>query len=881
MASASDASSFVEPVAELSVQNWRTAGFSLVQGILPKELVEAAAADVARLAPTNTAEFGGVLFPSAKGHALNQLVLHPVILDGVSKILGTDDIRLTQADAWAKIGTPPQAGTNQDQRVHIDAHNHTFVVPPAWDEPVAVALIVYLSDYVGGGTGIVPREGPEDPAYQSGKNLLTPGGATEYPWINDRTEAEAWMKEHAPAGVAEFRQTLYAREKIAHYQKGTVLFYRHDIWHRGRPLESGKTRLVLNLSFRRADCDYWPSWNQGWPQSNYDLTQFMEKLFVGLTPEQRSVLSFPMPGHRYWNERTLREVHARYQHLGFDIKPYREAFEAAAKSVPPPPPAYPPEIPAPVVGESAWNPIRSKEQDGSALQPSWKDFELAPIKRERQEGANGEEETSSAANDWMDALADGIWPDPSLSASPIPSVSPSSASLYGSPASSLIDDCVHEIFSFLSTREWRNAAITGKLWLSAAVREPCRDILLLNYRAIPLRLACREENSCIESDVVESLSLRHHISDLSTSALGALRDSRIRTRQIHVSDVALAATRLSGLLCFSGTISDPSVTLKPITFFPSSFTSLSLLLQVVTVEALQRLVDALPSAPKLRHLHLERLIKAVDLSPLRECKSLENLEITCATYTPHASSWLHATFPPAHASVISGMSHLKRLKVNDGGIFDIEVLLQTGAIMPSLVSLDIHAATFTAGTLARLAHLAPQLIWLQPKCFFAPDLLSLPALELGEGLGNGGLHSFQHLRSLVLCEPPHSSGFDELLFRDALLQCPPASLTHLGLERSWHFSSPDSWASIFAVLRKLRSLTFRWCEGEKFLTSLEKVRPRVKQLQLLNCHLSTEGRQEVQLYWMAALQASGQDGEKILAAEIVPNLSIGREWGRE
>lgn len=708
------------------------------------------------------------------------------------------------------------------------------------------------------------------------------------------------------ARVAEFRQSLDAREKSAHYQKGTVLFYRHDIWHRGRPLEAGKTRLVLNLTFRRADCDYGPSWNPGWPASNYSATQFTEKLLVSLTPRQRSVLSFPMPGHRYWIERTLNEVEKRYKRLGFDMSPYREAFEESAKmkssaalpsafsssspsSALPPPPSFPPAIPSPVVGESAWHPIRSQEVEESSLQPSWKDFEFAPIRRSEGLETEGENTSMAAANDWMDALSDGIWPDPSLSSSPLParSSSPSSSGLQlsSSPAAVLIDDCLYEIFSFLTTREWRNAAVTGKVWLAAAAREPCRDITLLNYRAIPIRLACREDRSFDggvddESSLLESLSLRHHISHLSTSALGALRDSRIRTRQIHVSDVSLVATRLSGLRTFSGTITDPQVTRQPITLYPSSFTSLSLLLQVVTVEALQRLIDALPSAPHLRHLHLERLIKAVELTPLRECTQLVDLELTCATYTPHASSWLHATFPPEHARVVSGMSQLERLKVNDGGIFDVEVLLQTGAIMPRLIELDIHAATFTSGTLARLAHLAPHLERLQPKCFFAPDLLSLNTQEMSASLDAsvGGLHSFHHLRSLVLCESPHSSGFSEPLFLHALLQCPPASLRHLGFERSWSFSAPETWVSLFAALTELSQLSFRWCEGSQFLTSLEKVRERVEQLELIDCHLSQEGRHEVEMYWMEALKASGQDAEEILQqATTAPILALARE----
>ena len=40
------------------------------------------------------------------------------------------------------------------------------------------------------------------------------------------------MKEHYPH-FYEFRQQLYERECKVKFKKGTVLLYRHDLWHRG------------------------------------------------------------------------------------------------------------------------------------------------------------------------------------------------------------------------------------------------------------------------------------------------------------------------------------------------------------------------------------------------------------------------------------------------------------------------------------------------------------------------------------------------------------------------------------------------------------------------------------------------------------------------
>jgi hypothetical protein len=53
-----------------------------------------------------------------------------------------------------------------------------LVVPPSWDEPVSVAMIIYLNDIseTGGGTAVVPREGHDDPNYTIDSLLNTPGG---------------------------------------------------------------------------------------------------------------------------------------------------------------------------------------------------------------------------------------------------------------------------------------------------------------------------------------------------------------------------------------------------------------------------------------------------------------------------------------------------------------------------------------------------------------------------------------------------------------------------------------------------------------------------------------------------------------------------------
>jgi hypothetical protein len=151
-------------------------------------------------------------------------------------------------------------------------------------------------------------------------------GYGEIPWKNDRTTVEAFLRENYPE-VATFREKLYAREKTITYSPGTVLFYRHDLWHRGTPLLPGSERYVQNLVFKRAGCDWLNNWNRGTAYSMYSRDQYVEKLIARLTVQQRGVLGFPPPGHAYWTEDTVAAVRLRYGVFGMDVTPYLEGMQ--------------------------------------------------------------------------------------------------------------------------------------------------------------------------------------------------------------------------------------------------------------------------------------------------------------------------------------------------------------------------------------------------------------------------------------------------------------------------------------------------------------------------------------------------------------------------
>jgi hypothetical protein len=322
------------------VSSWREKGFCLVHDLLPEAYLRAAARDATAHFPppgstdaaamTNFGSNQKFVFP-ADSQACNDITLQPDLLRAVADLLDIElsDLRLTQSDLWPKYGRAPsdQDYDNHDQRIHCDYPNHSLTHPPPWDRPDAVEIIIYLSDFseCGGSTAVVPREGPEDPAY-AWPIVQTPGVAG-LPYINNKANAEAYLQAHRPED-AHFREAhLYAREVVTRYQFGSVLFYRHDTWHRGTPVTEGALRFVHNLTFKKAASEWINVLHPGWSWSMYRRDQLLEKLIASASPAQRSVLGFPAPGSRYWNADTISAVGARYAAHGIDMSPYLDALE--------------------------------------------------------------------------------------------------------------------------------------------------------------------------------------------------------------------------------------------------------------------------------------------------------------------------------------------------------------------------------------------------------------------------------------------------------------------------------------------------------------------------------------------------------------------------
>lgn len=316
------------------IKNWRERGFAVVSGLATAALVAEVAAAAKQVFPspgTDAARdyvgFGSLdrfVFPA--GHeGFNALVLEPRILAAVAALLDVRiaDLRLTQADLWPKYGHDG----GLDQRIHIDYPNHTLTHPTPWDRPEAVEMIVYLGDWsdTGGATAVVPREGAEDPAYRW-PIVDSPGiGALDY--INDRVAAEAYFSAQRPHAAA-WREALYERERYVRFRAGDVLLYRHDTWHRGTPMQEGALRLALNMTFRKAECEWISTLHTGWAWQLYAQDRTLNRLIAGASLDQRAVLGFPQPGSSYWCPQTLAAVTARYGMYGFDPGPYARVLAA-------------------------------------------------------------------------------------------------------------------------------------------------------------------------------------------------------------------------------------------------------------------------------------------------------------------------------------------------------------------------------------------------------------------------------------------------------------------------------------------------------------------------------------------------------------------------
>ncbi len=225
------------------------------------------------------------------GGALDRLTVHPKITDLARELLDNDDIRLYQAQLWAKY----TGATSYAQPLHQDFQTHTMLVPKKSGPPPQAEMFVYLHE--------VTEE-------------LAP----------TRIVSRRLTKDKPPIPARVWPDTdpdLYAAEVSFPGPAGSVLVYAPDVWHRGVDLtEPGGARIWMNLSYKIASADWLGL--QCFVRSG--LSDKWRKFVSGSTPDELALFGFPPPGDDAYDEDVLTGMALRYP--GLDLRPWFMALSS-------------------------------------------------------------------------------------------------------------------------------------------------------------------------------------------------------------------------------------------------------------------------------------------------------------------------------------------------------------------------------------------------------------------------------------------------------------------------------------------------------------------------------------------------------------------------
>ena len=228
--------------------------------------------------------------------ALNLIAVHPAMMSLARTLLGTQDVLLYQAEAWAKF----TGDADYDQDFHTDYGNHTLTAPSEDARFNSVTTLCYFTEVTEahGPAHFVPRP-----------DSLPLAG----PEVSLNRQASA-----------DLQAELAARAKSSAGPAGSIFPYTIDVWHRGTNLTAPKgRRFAVMASYHRADV---PAVNRyAWPYYGYRPWRIV---FEHASVDQLAAFGVPRPGDRFWTEETLRRTQARYP--AWDSSPWRAALQAAA-----------------------------------------------------------------------------------------------------------------------------------------------------------------------------------------------------------------------------------------------------------------------------------------------------------------------------------------------------------------------------------------------------------------------------------------------------------------------------------------------------------------------------------------------------------------------
>ncbi len=286
-----------------AAHQWKTEGWALVDGLIDAADIDAVTGDLEHLYGTDTfadynrasgfgdgapqgrqfrsTQFQGMRgFPQPDCPALNELFLHPRLLEFARLALGDDDVRIYQAAVWGKWA----GAVNYEQPLHQDG-NHSLLPPRMEPGFWHLETFLYLSDV-------------------------------------DHDCAPPRLVPRSSSGVSY--EHLYEHEVAAVGRRGSLVAYRSDVWHRGTDFtRPDGSRFVLVASYRPAQADWFGY--DAFPRlgNNHIFRSFV----AGKSPEDLALFGVPRPGHLFWNEATVDAMAAQYP--GLDIGPWRAALDRA------------------------------------------------------------------------------------------------------------------------------------------------------------------------------------------------------------------------------------------------------------------------------------------------------------------------------------------------------------------------------------------------------------------------------------------------------------------------------------------------------------------------------------------------------------------------
>ena len=227
-------------------------------------------------------QFGGLEPFPFEPTDLSLLCVHESLIDLAEALLGTDDVRLYAAEAWAKY----TGAVDYEQTLHRDFGNHTVLVPSESPAFRQLEMFVYLDD------------------------VTDAHGATAV--VSDRLGRSVGI--FPPDKTRDDHPELYEAEVRAAGPKGTVLAYTAGTLHRGTNMTAPRgARYTLHLNLRAASTD----WAQRRVWTEVVGRPTWQDFVNRATPRQLALFGWPKPGHPYWTEQTLAGMGERYPRRDF------------------------------------------------------------------------------------------------------------------------------------------------------------------------------------------------------------------------------------------------------------------------------------------------------------------------------------------------------------------------------------------------------------------------------------------------------------------------------------------------------------------------------------------------------------------------------------